>query len=470
MKFVSFYAASRRGGFFLPKVRQLYPLWIPSPSHSEAPASVEEPPSRRCTSGTVTSLQMDMQSSAPPSAPPLAPPLAAQSMLWLLGLGLAVVSTILSTIGLLIQKTSADLEKHKSPWRRWRFWLGFAINLGSELTLTPVAMSLTPLSLLAPMTGVGIATGTLISASGCIPGLKEPLGCSEIMSTVLVIGGVVLTSIFGPHGEDEPSLENVEAAFASPAFIGITCTIYAYVVGLILVRNVKALVRLRPANRTIRTCLMAAAASSLLATYSALCMKVISTAARIAGEGRGDFVRGSSSPYVATIGLATSAPTQLYLLNMMMGNGSAVLAMPVYLSLIIICLTLCGAWIFDEFAELSALSLAILCSGILIVVLGIVTLSLAQHNRALKELAVKGRGTAEEIEPSAALEAAPRASFLRLFRAGAAKRVEIAGQTLRNISGSISPWHRSETAATNDQRTSEHAEHQLINWSKVIRV
>ena len=72
--------------------------------------------------------------------------------------------------------------------------------------------------------------------------------------------------------------------------------------------------------------------------------------------------------------------------------------------------------------------------------LGIVALSLAQHRRALRE----GRGTdgAEYTEPSAALEASSRGrgSFLRL------------------------------PGVAEAQRTAEHAEHQLIDWSKVVRV
>merc|ERR1711990_601243 len=55
---------------------------------------------------------------------------------------------------------------------------------------------------------------------------------------------------------------------------------------------------------------------------------------RLLGEGHSD-VWSSTAVYVGIVGLATSAPTQLYLLNMMMGNGSAVLVMPAYLSLII---------------------------------------------------------------------------------------------------------------------------------------
>ena len=372
-----------------------------------------------------------MRAQHPPTAPPPSSP-EARSQLWLLGLGLAVLSTILSTLGLLIQKTSADLEKEKPPWRRWRFWLGFAINLGSEVTITPAAMAFAPLALLAPMSGVGIASGTLMSASGCIPGLKEPLSWTEASSTLFIIGGVVLTSVFGPRGQDEPTLVSVELAFASPAFIATTCAIYLYVIGLILVRNVKALAALRPADRTIRTCLMAAAASALLATYSSLCLKVLATAMRLLGEGHSD-VWSSTAVYVGIVGLATSAPTQLYLLNMMMGNGSAVLVMPAYLSLIITFLTLCGARIFEEFAALSAFALAMLGAGILVVVLGIAMLSMAQHRRALKDSAAKG-GASAEVEPSTALEAASRASSLRLWRAGVARRVSSAGNILRSMS------------------------------------
>ena len=103
---------------------------------------------------------------------------------------------------------------------------------------------------------------------------------------------------------------SVELAFASPAFIATTCAIYLYVIGLILVRNVKALAALRPADRTIRTCLMAAAASALLATYSSLCLKVLATAMRLLGEGHSD-VWSSTAVYVGIVGLATSAPTLL---------------------------------------------------------------------------------------------------------------------------------------------------------------
>jgi len=141
----------------------------------------------------------------PVSPPPGSPP--AQSSLWLFGLCIAICSNALSTIGLLVQKISTDLEKGKPLHKKWRYWIGLAINLGSEITLTPIAMSFTPISLLAPTSGVGIVTGTLIAGTGCLPGLKEHVSLGEAASTGLVVAGVVLASVCGPRGDGEPSLE-----------------------------------------------------------------------------------------------------------------------------------------------------------------------------------------------------------------------------------------------------------------------
>ena len=69
----------------------------------------------------------------------------------LLGMGCSVASTILTNLGILVQKHSADVEAGKPLWRRWRFWIGFTLNLGSEAGLTTVALALAPLSFIAPL-------------------------------------------------------------------------------------------------------------------------------------------------------------------------------------------------------------------------------------------------------------------------------------------------------------------------------
>lgn len=64
---------------------------------------------------------------------------------------LAVASNALTTLGLLMQKQSAHLERNKPLAKRWRLWLGLAMNVGSELVLSSIALALTPLSIIGPL-------------------------------------------------------------------------------------------------------------------------------------------------------------------------------------------------------------------------------------------------------------------------------------------------------------------------------
>ena len=51
----------------------------------------------------------------------------------LLGMGFSVASTLLTNIGIPLQKHSADVERGQPLWLRWRFWLGLTLNLGPRL-------------------------------------------------------------------------------------------------------------------------------------------------------------------------------------------------------------------------------------------------------------------------------------------------------------------------------------------------
>ena len=67
---------------------------------------------------------------------------------------------------------------------------------------------------------------------------------------------------------------------------------------------------------------------------------------------------------------------------MALGNGSATLAMPVYLSCIVLLLTVCGGLIFREYEGLPSSRLTLLAAGVALTVAGICLLALAQAQRS----------------------------------------------------------------------------------------
>ena len=132
---------------------------------------------------------------------------------------------------------------------------------------------------------------------------------------------------------------------------------------------------------------------------SVIFLKIISTSFRLVAVEGDATPLGTASLWVASVGLACCAPTQLYILNMALGNGRATLAMPVYLSLIVLLLSLCGGLIFAEFDGLAALNLGLLSLGVAITIVGIVGLTVAQGRRA--------RGEAPAPPPTSKVEPAP---------------------------------------------------------------
>eukprot|EP00416_Gambierdiscus_australes_P017512 CAMPEP_0171081750 /NCGR_PEP_ID=MMETSP0766_2-20121228/16703_1 /TAXON_ID=439317 /ORGANISM="Gambierdiscus australes, Strain CAWD 149" /LENGTH=107 /DNA_ID=CAMNT_0011539079 /DNA_START=18 /DNA_END=338 /DNA_ORIENTATION=+ len=66
---------------------------------------------------------------------------------------------------------------------------------------------------------------------------------------------------------------------------------------------------------------------------------------------------------------------------MMMSNGTAVLAMPLYLAMCMMFVEICSGWIFEEFVQEQPRELELFFLGSAIIIIGIVWLSYSQHRR-----------------------------------------------------------------------------------------
>ena len=83
--------------------------------------------------------------------------------------------------------------------------------------------------------------------------------------------------------------------------------------------------------------------------FSVICLKVVAVAVpTFACEGRPPHYVF----YIGLLGLATIAPLQLYLLNLSLAAGQATFAVPFYISLLMLMISLFGGLLFDEYVAL----------------------------------------------------------------------------------------------------------------------
>lgn len=97
------------------------------------------------------------------------------------GIAVSVLSTFCSTMAFLVIKRSTELEKDLplcffNKRRRWRkrFWCGFSFNLAAEIGLTSLALSLAPLSVLAPTAALSIVFAAGFAWLGCFGPRPHP--------------------------------------------------------------------------------------------------------------------------------------------------------------------------------------------------------------------------------------------------------------------------------------------------------
>ena len=296
-----------------------------------------------------------------------------------------------------MQKHSADVEKGRPLHRRWRFWVGLTVNLGSEVGLTTVALALAPLSFIAPLAGLAVVFNAVIAHLGLVPGVRERMRRTEWLATACIVAGVTLVAVAGPGGSGEPadadalevSVASLPAAFSQTIFHVYAACSATIVVVWLMVSEQRCFPRLRERWRPRDDSILASVGSSFTAAltsgFSIIFLKVVAL-------GVAEWLASGAPPteplvYSCFGALCVSAPLQLYLLNLTLASGRATFTIPLYLSLTMIVTSASGGILFSEFAAVlhrapAPLWLVVYCVAVLIVMSGLVVLSSRQERRA----------------------------------------------------------------------------------------
>ena len=249
----------------------------------------------------------------------------------LIGIFLAALSALISSVALVIMKRSADVEVGLPLCKRWRWWLGFVINTGSELTLSTVALTLAPLAIIAPVFGTQVIFSAMIARAGCVPGVKEMMSLCEWICLAGAIAGIALCSAFGPSSETAILYEEYQIYLPQGRYLGFLVPAVTLVFCWSLILTNKRLTWLRPKDDSLTTAVVSSLGAGVAGSCSIVSSRIFTTA--LIWElivGGNTKVLGMWVSWLGVFGLIASAPTQLWLLNYALASGKAAFTVPLY--------------------------------------------------------------------------------------------------------------------------------------------
>ena len=262
---------------------------------------------------------------------PIAPsPLAhtpTDPSLWEFGVSLVILGCISSSIGLLLMKRSADVEDTLPLYKRWRWALGFVFLVGNATIIDLIAFAITPLSLIAPFAALTMVFSVVLAKSGLF-GVHESLPGRQIVGIAFVVVGVTTVSVFGPHTSDEPTMAEIFDDFDNPAFIVFVSLTLSLVALYLVLLWTPRLEPYRPSPTSPWTTLFSAFCSAVCGAQSQLFLKVISVGLRFFTTGGDPDAAVTPAFILSLLGLAVTAPLQLYLLNSTLASSPIGYAVP----------------------------------------------------------------------------------------------------------------------------------------------
>jgi len=338
---------------------------------------------------TTTNTTTDYQ---PPAAEA-----AATASLWVVGMGFTILSSFAVSLGTVLQKKAhvEDLAKpveRRAPRKAGllfsRMWLcGFLMMALLQIPLTFAALAMAPQSLVIPL---GAGTTIVLTQFLAVCVLKEPLGRVELMATVLIIIGVILTTT-ADAGAVTKTLTACEilnrytqSDFLAPMIVLLVCLAGC---ALLLHYEHYCPPKLRPA-------VFAFVAGGLGAILNIM-LKVVGefTEGALSGQVEAEDAWSSVHPYYHILIVFFLAVGMISFINQGLERFPAVSFLPLYNCLFIILSTLLGALFFREFDDFTLRADIMFPLGVCTTIFGISIISCA----AQPTEKIQGIGEEEEL-------------------------------------------------------------------------
>jgi hypothetical protein len=263
-----------------------------------------------------------------------------RKLVWL-GASLAVFGQFIGATSMLLMKRAAVREAALPFYERRTFQLAFALFFFNTVVLDAAVYALAPLTIIAPITALGIVfVNAGIAAGVCVE--REAFGARGALANALIVAGLVGASACGPHGNTTPTIEQMYAMAAAPAFLAYALPGGAVALGCVGALRLGAL-RPRSCVKTV----WCAAAAAVFGSFSVLCFKGVATVARLTLEGNNQLRRPGTWALLA--GAALCAPANVTLMNLTFEESDASYGMPLYQALIILATIVSGGLFYDEF-------------------------------------------------------------------------------------------------------------------------
>ena len=289
-----------------------------------------------------------------------------------LGLSFALLSCLLTTVGTILQKRAHTRNFKKPREKRAREFHGILLSFDwllavlmmvfMPLPMDFVALNYLALSVLAPLAGVTIVLNQVLAP--CI--LGEKISKIEIYATFIILVGVMLTSLSGEHTTQEYSICEILDLYAYPGFIsGLSVMLVMMATCIYLLHFMQ-----RPNKfdqyRVVAFAFLAGAFGSI----STMMLKATSLLA-FSAEGGWDTLH----PYYHFVIVITCAVSQITHINLSLKEYTAVVALPLYNAMYVVCNTAMGAVYYQEFSNYDLWQWVVFPSGCVITLSGMLLMA-----------------------------------------------------------------------------------------------